>query len=138
VVALLEADSIAVVVPDGTPLDHGPVTAIQEDSPAAAAIQRDVLLLVPLNRQVLYPRALYVIAANDGEHSRRPRAVRHHAIGVQRDTDGKGITVAARDTGDRGIEATGVLVPDRDAVSDSESRGILDGDLFLAIVAIDL
>src|SRR4051812_22691255 len=54
-----------------------------------------------------------------------------------RGVDGESVAAAAGDQGDGGMEAPGVVVPDRDAGADGEARGVRDRDLRLAEVAVE-
>ena len=76
-------------------------------------------------------------AADDGEDGGRLRVAGDHAVGHQRRVDREGVAPAPRDPGHGGVEAAGVVVPDRDAVAHREARGVLDRDLLLAEVAVE-
>ena len=75
IVGLLEADAVAVVVPHRAAIDDRAETAIEKNAAAAAAVERDVLLLVAVDGQVLHSRPFEVIAADDGEDRRGLRAL---------------------------------------------------------------
>ena len=75
IVALLETNPVAMIVAHGAALDHGAGAAIQKDAAATAAVQRDVFLLVSLDRQILDARALDIVSA---DHWERPSPPVHH------------------------------------------------------------
>src|SRR3954467_3033894 len=112
VVALLKADAIAVIIMHSAMLHDGAGTSIEKDASAAATVQIDILLLVAFDHQILDSRAFDMIAADHWKDRRGLRAIIHHAVGIQGEADGEGVSAAARDPGDCRMEATtGVLVP---------------------------
>ena len=137
VVRLLEADPVAVVVPHDAAPDRRAEAAIEVDPRAAAAVEGGIGVLVPLDDEVLDARPLDVRAADDGEDGGRLRVAGDHAVGHQRRVDREGVAAAPRDPGHGGMEAPGVVVPDRDAAAHGEARGVLDRDLLLAEVAVE-
>src|SRR5258705_12493644 len=87
VVALLKADSIAVIITRGATLNDCAGTSVEKNASAAAAVQIDILLLVALDRQILDFRAFDMIAADHWKDGRGLRAIIHHAVGIQRQAD---------------------------------------------------
>src|SRR5262245_8199478 len=87
VVGLLKADAVAVKVSRRPVLNQGAEAAVEKDAGSAAAIERDVLLLVAVDDQVFDPRAFEIISTDDGKHGGSLGFVRHHAIGVQGPVD---------------------------------------------------
>ncbi len=137
VVALLEADAVAVVAAHGAAREDRSGAAIEKNPRAAAAVEMDVLLLVAVDGQRLDSDAFDVGAADHGEDRRGLRAVGHHAIGIERQAQGERVSVPARKAGDGGVKAAGILVPDCHAVAHGEAVRILQRDLFLAVIAVD-
>ena len=56
---------------------------------------------------------------------------------IERRVDREGVAPPPRDPRHGGVEAAGVVVPDRDARAHGEARGVLDRDLLLAEVAVE-
>src|SRR6266487_3029136 len=138
IVALLEADAVAVVTAHGAVREDRSGATIQKNPRAAAAVEMDVLLLVAVNGQRLDSDPFDVGAADHGEDRRGLRAVGHHAIGVERQAQGERVSVPSREAGNRGVKAAGILVPDGHAVAHRETVRILQRDLFLAVITIDV
>ena len=136
IVGLLETDAVAVVVPHHAILDHRAKAAIEKNAAATAAVEIDILLLVPLDDEVLHARAFEVVAADNREDGRGLGLVCDHAIGVQRLVDGKGVSISPGDARHRYVKAAGVAVPDSDASADLEAVRVRDRDLLLAVISI--
>src|SRR5579859_4057382 len=65
IVGLLKADAITVVVLDHAIVNNRAKSAIKEDPPATAPVQRHILVLVSINDQILKPGSLEVITAHN-------------------------------------------------------------------------
>jgi hypothetical protein len=83
IVGLLKADSVAVIIAHDAIFDDRPEAAIQKDSRASATVQRNVLSLVAINREVLHTHIFQIVPADDWKHRRRLRLVGYHAIGIE-------------------------------------------------------
>ena len=136
IVRLLETEAVAVEVSHRAILDDGAETAVEEDAPAAAAVEMRVVLLVAVNGHTLDAAILEVVTADDGEERCGRRAVAHHAVGIERFVEGECVAVATCNARDGRVEAVGILVPNRHAAADVETRRYFHGRLFLAVVAI--
>src|SRR5207244_5694143 len=126
IVGLLETDAVAVVVPHHAILDDRAKAAIEKNAAATTAVEIDILLLVPLDDEVLHARAFEVVAADNREDGRGLGLVGDHAIGVQRLVDGKGVTISPGDARHGSVKASRVAVQDSDDGADLEAVSIVN------------
>src|SRR6266403_2111082 len=126
IIGLLEANSIPIKVPDDAILHHGAKAAVEENAGSAAAVQRDILLLVALDDEVLDTDSFQIVATDDGEYGGGLCLVCDHAISVERRVEGERVSILAGYTRYRGMETTGLIVPDGDAATRPEAIGVRD------------
>src|SRR5262249_9275498 len=102
-------------MPYHTVFDDRAKTTIEKNPAAQATIERNILLLVAVDDEILHSRAFQMVTADHGKDCRGLGFVRHHAIGIQRFVDGEGVAVLSGNTGHSGVEASRLPVPNGDA-----------------------
>src|SRR5581483_9964676 len=127
VVGLLETDPVAIEIPHYATPNYCAEAAVQENAASTAAIERDVLLFVSVNHQVLDSRSFQIVSADHGKHRRGFGAVGHQTIRVQRLIKRKGVPVPAGDPAHSSMETARLAVPNRKAVADFKPSRVLHG-----------
>src|SRR5207247_4033982 len=84
IVGLLEADSVAVVVPHDAIFDGGSKAAIQKNAGAPTAVEIDIFLLVPFDDPIFHAHAFELVAADDRENGRALGLVGYNEIELER------------------------------------------------------
>lgn len=137
VLALLEADAIAVIVFDRAVCYCAMVTAIEKDARASTAIEVGVVFFVAVYDQVLYTRIFEMIAANDRERCGCARIARGEVVATHRHVDAKGIAITPKDGAHSGMKPTAGIVGDANAITDFEFFRMFNCNLFFAKISIE-
>ncbi len=106
VIGLLEADPVPMEATDHAMKDLRSETSIEEDASSTATVEMHVLILVPVDGEAFEGCAFNVVTADDGEDSGRLGVACHHAIGIERSADGKGVSLASRQSDNGGVKPT--------------------------------
>ncbi len=135
--ALLETDTIAVIIFDPAALYRCMVPAVEEYAGAAATVEVWVVFAVAIYSQVFDPGIFDVVAADDWEGSSRARIARDEVIASHGHIDAKGVVLLPKGGADGGVKSTALIICDADAIAHFESIGIFKGDLFFAKIPVE-
>ena len=137
VLALLEADAIAVIIFDRAVLEGRMVSAVEEYAGAAATVEVRIVFAVAIYSQVFDPGIFDVVAADDREGGCSARIARDEVIASHGHIDAKGVVLLPENGADGGVKSTAMIVCDADAIAHFESIGIFKGDLFFAKIPVE-
>lgn len=124
VLALLEADAIAVIVFDRAVLQGRMMPAVEEYAGAAATVEVRVVFAVAIYSQIFDPGIFDVIATDDREGGCSARIARDEIIASHGYIDAKGIVLLPEYGADGGVKSTTLIICDADAIAHFESIGI--------------
>ena len=137
VLALLEADAIAVIIFDRAVLQNSVVPAVEKYTGTAATVEVRIVFAVALYGQIFDPGIFDVVAADDREGGCRTRIARDEVIASHGHIDAKGVVLLPEDGADGSVKSTALIVCDADAIAHFESIGICKGDLFFAKIPVE-
>lgn len=137
VLALLEADAIAVIIFDRAVLEGRMVSAVEEYASAAATVEVRVVFAVAIYGQVFDPGIFDVVAADDREGGCSARIARDEVVASHGYIDAKGVVLLPENGADGGVKSTAMIVCDADAIAHFESMGIFKGDLFFTKISVE-
>ena len=137
ILALLEADAIAVIIFDRAVLYRCMVPAVEEYAGTAATVEVRIVFAVAIYSQVFDPGIFDVVAADDREGGGSARIARDEVIAPHGHIDAKGIVLLPEDGADGGVKSTALIICDADAIAHFESIGIFKGDLFFAKISVE-
>ncbi len=137
VLALLEADAIAVIVFDRAVLQGRMVPAVEEYAGAAATVEVRVVFPVAIYSQIFDSGIFDVVAADDRKGGCSTRIARDEVVAPHGHIDAKGIVLLPEDGADGGVKSTALIICDADAIAHFESIGIFKGDLFFAKIPVE-
>src|SRR5262249_30434139 len=83
VVGLLKTDAVSIEITNDAIPNNCAKTAIQENASAATPIERNILVLVAVDGQILEAGAFEVVAAHDWKNRRGLGVIGHHTIRIQ-------------------------------------------------------
>lgn len=137
VLALLEADAIAVIIFDRAVLQDRMMPPVEEYAGAAATVEVRVVFAVAIYSQIFYSSIFDMIATDNREGGCSARIARDEVVAPHGHIDAKGVVLLPEDGADGGVESTALIVCDADAIAHFESIGIFKGDLFFAKISVE-
>ena len=137
VLALLEADAIAVIVFDRAVLYRCVMPSVEEYAGAAATVEVRIVFAVAIYSQIFDPGIFDVVAADDREGGCSARIARDEVVASHGHIDAKGVVLLPEDGADGGVKSTALIICDADAIAHFESIGIFKGDLFFAKIPVE-
>lgn len=135
--ALLEADAIAVIIFDHAVYQGGMVPSVEEYAGAAATIEVRIVFAVAIYSQIFDPGIFDVVAADDRKGGCGTRIARDEVIASHGHIYAKGVVVLPEDGADGSVKSTALIICDADAIAHFESIGIFKGDLFFAKIPVE-
>ncbi len=135
--ALLEADAIAVIIFDHAVFYSCMVPAVEEYAAAAATIEVRIVFAVAIYSQIFDPGIFDVVAADDREGGCSTRIARDEVIASHGHVDAKGVVILPENGADGSMESSTLIIRDADAIAHFESIGIFKGDLFFAKIPVE-
>ena len=136
VVRLLKTNPVAMEISYQATPDHGAKTAVEEDASSAASVQFGIVRPVSVDDKILNTSAQYIVTAYHREHSRGHSLVGDQTIGVERHIKGKSVPIPAGDSPNGCMKSARLGVPNGNSVTDLETIGVRERNLFLAIISI--